>query len=175
MSGNSDVVSGSTKLKNNQALQIASSVVLGQVLGRNAGDDGSDTDDNIQLGETATDVEMPALPAPHGPEDTMVHQIKNDPDEIKKIRAKVLKGVADMTTGRMMLREFLAAKGDNSDVGKVIQSKLGDSVDHITEAIVFWEDVPGGYQYADLPALKKRYRADVEMTNKYLSVMRALK
>ena len=93
---------------------------------------------------------------------------------VKKIRTKVLKGVADMTTGRMMLREFLAAKADNSDVGKVIQSKLGDSVDHITEAIVFWEDM-ADYQYADLPALKKRYRADVEMTNKYLSVMRALK
>ena len=137
-------------------------------------DEGADDGDwgEVQLGEASTD----PLPATMRVDKTVV---KNDPEDIKKVKARITKTVGDFVTAKMKIREALdkadtklQTHPDDEDC-KILTRKLGGSVETIQESIAFWEDYKD-IEHADLKSLRTKIKADIEKVNDYMGKLKVL-
>ena len=122
-----------------------------------------DNDDwgTIELGKPASSSSTDKLP--HTEAASSVHtsggtKVKNDPDMMKKTKAKVLKSVTDMSNAKMQIKQCLIEVKD-TPAGQILKDKVDGVPEKIDGWMKEWEDF-SDWQYADLGAIKKMWESD---------------
>eukprot|EP00969_Alexandrium_andersonii_P318031 14048038-Alexandrium_andersonii.AAC.1 len=67
-------------------------------------------------------------------------RVKNDPDKVKKVSAKVTRGLSDMNTAKYQLKRYLKSIKDEPN-SELIRSKLNDGPEKIQAALDYYESL----------------------------------
>lgn len=159
----------------------AAALVTGSKCGFGVSDDDDDDSDEwggIQLGgdsdpDQTDDEDDEETPASGG--GGQASTIKNDPELIKKVQAKVTKFIRDLQTAKMQINKALGDKSNEEYAS--LEKKLKNAPATVVEAIAKFEAVmvkpPAFWKTADLKGLKQDVVDITVKVNKFLKIVSA--